>query len=48
MILESGNLLRMARLTFRVKCNNQFREIPQSRNVVCFKADIFYGMRLFI
>lgn len=24
MILEPGNLLDMARLTFRVKCNNQF------------------------
>lgn len=41
-ILKSGNLLCMARLGFRVKCNNQFWEIPQSRNVVClYGADIF-------
>ena len=38
MSLEPGNLLGMARLNFRVKCNNQLRYL---------KADIFYGMRLF-
>ena len=27
MILKSGNLLCMARLNFRVKCNNQLRDI---------------------
>ncbi len=49
MILESGNLLCMARLGFRVKRNNQFWEIPQSQNVVClYGADIFYGIRLFV
>lgn len=48
MILEPGNLLCMARLNFRVKCNNQSGN-PQSPDVVCFlEADIFYGIRLFV
>ena len=48
MSLEPGNLLGMARLNFRVKCNNQLR-VSATQSVVCFylKADIFYGMRLF-
>ncbi|MBS5196857.1 MAG: hypothetical protein KHY93_06850 [Clostridiales bacterium] len=49
MILKSGNLLNMARLSFRVKCNDQFQGF---RTLGCcpllFEAGIFYGMRLFI
>ena len=35
-ILESGNLLYMARLNFRVKCNNQLGDIRSLHSVVCF------------
>ena len=49
MILKSGNLLCMARLNFRVKCNNQLRDI---RNPGALSADwkqaFFYGIRLFV
>ena len=50
MILEPGNLLDMARLTFRVKCNNQFWGFrsPGMLSAFVMKAGIFYGMRLFI
>ena len=48
-ILKSGNLLRMARLNFRVKCNS----LPEMSAVsVCcllfLEAGIFYGIRLFV
>ena len=49
MILKSGNLLCMARLNFRVKCNNQIGDI---RNPVALSADwmqaFFSGIRLFV
>ena len=49
MILKSGNLLCMARLNFRVKCNNQLGDI---RNPGALSADwkqtFFYGIRLFV
>lgn len=42
MILKSGNLLCMARLNFRVKCNNQLRDIRNPQSVVCsLEAGIF-------
>ena len=48
-MLKSGNLLCMARLNFRVKCNNQLGDI---RNPGALSADwkqaFFYGIRLFI
>ncbi|MDY4694188.1 MAG: hypothetical protein SO401_11735 [Blautia sp.] len=48
MSLEPGNLLGMARLNFRVKCNNQLRGFRNCEVLSAFtKADIFYGMRLF-
>lgn len=42
MILKSGNLLCMARLNFRVKCNNQLRDIrsPEALSA-CLEAGIF-------
>ena len=41
MILKSGNLLCMARLNFRVKCNNQLR-VSATQSVVCLlEAGIF-------
>ena len=41
MILKSGNLLCMARLNFRVKCNNQLR-VSATQSVVCWlEAGIF-------
>lgn len=49
MSLEPGNLLGMARLNFRVKCNNQLGDI---RNPGVLSADwkqaFFYGIRLFV
>ena len=49
MSLEPGNLLGMARLNFRVKCNNQLGDI---RNLGALSADwkqaFFYGIRLFV
>ena len=48
MILKSGNLLCMARLNFRVKCNNQLG-ISAIPSVVCLrKQAFFYGVRLFV
>ena len=48
MSLKPGNLLGMARLNFRVKCNNQLRGFRSREALSAFtKADIFYGMRLF-
>ncbi len=48
MILEPGNLLCMARLTFRVKCYNQFREIRSPGMLSTFrKVDIFYGIKFY-
>ena len=42
MILKSGNLLCMARLNFRVKCNNQLR-VSATQSVVCLlEAGIFF------
>ena len=42
MILKSGNLLCMARLNFRVKCNNQLR-VSATQSVVCWlEAGIFF------
>lgn len=41
MILKPGNLLCMARLGFRVKCNNQFKGNPQPLSVVCFRGRHF-------
>ena len=42
MSLEPGNLLGMARLNFRVKCNNQLRDIRNPQSVVCsLEAGIF-------
>lgn len=41
MSLEPGNLLGMARLNFRVKCNNQLR-VSATQSVVCLlEAGIF-------
>lgn len=49
MILESGNLLRMARLNFRVKCNSRLETSVVSVSVCFFlEAGIFYGIRLFV
>ena len=49
MILKSGNLLCMARLNFRVKCNNQLRDIRSPRVLSAYwKQAFFYGIRLFV
>ena len=49
MILEPGNLLGMARLNFRVKCNNQLRDIRSPRVLSAYwKQAFFYGIRLFV
>ena len=49
MIPEPGNLLVMARLNFRVKCNNHSRDsAPLGRCLLFTKQAFFYGMRLFI
>ena len=47
MSLEPGNLLGMARLNFRVKCNSQPEKSAVSGVVCLMEAGIFYGMRLF-
>jgi len=41
MMLKSGNLLCMARLNFRVKCNNQLRVSATQSVVCCLEAGIF-------
>lgn len=46
MILKPGNLLRMARCTFQVKCNSQFREIPSPGVLPAKAADILMGAGL--
>lgn len=44
--LKSGNLLCVARLNFRVKCNTSFETVHSLLNVVCiFHAGIFYGIK---
>ena len=48
MILKSGNLLCMARLNFRVKCNSQPEKSAVSGVVCLMEAGIFYGIRLFV
>ena len=49
MIPEPGNLLVMARLNFRVKCNNQLRDIRSPRVLSAYwKQAFFYGIRLFV
>ena len=47
-ILKSGNLLRMARLNFRVKCNSQPGISAVPVRCLLLEAGIFYGIRLFI
>lgn len=42
MILEPGNLLSMARLTFRVKCNNQFWGIRSPRTLSALQKQAFF------
>ena len=49
MILKSGNLLCMARLNFRVKCNNQLWGIRSPWVLSAYwKQAFFYGIRLFV
>ena len=49
MSLKSGNLLCMARLNFRVKCNNQLGDIRSPRVLSAYwKQAFFYGIRLFV
>ena len=48
MILEPGNLLGMARLNFRVKCNNQFWGIRSPEMLSTFVSGHFlWNDRLF-
>ena len=43
MILKSGNLLCMARLNFRVKCNNHFRDsAPLGRCLLFYESRHFF------
>ena len=42
MILESGNLLCMARLNFRVKCNNQLGDIRSPEALSAFWKQAFF------
>ena len=42
MILKSGNLLCMARLNFRVKCNNQLGDIRSSQALSAFWKQAFF------
>ena len=49
MIPKPGNLLSMARLNFRVKCNNHSRDSATlGRCLLFMRQTFFYGMRLFI
>ena len=42
MSLEPGNLLGMARLNFRVKCNNQLGDIRSSQALSAFWKQAFF------
>lgn len=49
MILKSGNLLDMARLSFRVKCNNQIWESAVPNCCLLFESRHFFmEYRLFV